>query len=527
MIMIKKSTALIAAMFVSGCQMTQQPDILVVNEQTPADFVAAQPNDVVNALTLDALNDQQIVEEAPVFDDVWERIRYQLSIPVPQNRAIVSERNYYAKHQSYLDRISKRGSPYLYYIVEEVEKREMPIELALLPIVESAFDPFGFSQRAASGIWQFMPETGERFKLKQNWWYDGRRDIVESTRAALDYLSYLHKTLEGDWLNAIAAYNSGEGRVLRAIQKNRQKHLPTDFWSLDLPKETTAYVPKLLALSDLLKRSDEFKVTWQPIVNAQVVDVVDVGSQIDLALAAEMAQMSITELYRLNPGFNRWATDPQGPHTLLLPLDIVAPFNEQLAKTDLKQRIRWQHYVVQKGDSLSVIAKKFDTSTQSIQTLNELSSNMIKVGQELLVPLSDANIDNEHLSKQMRLAAAPVKKQTVRYKVKKGDTLWDISNAHDVTIQQLANWNKMSADSILKLNQELVIHKSSQAAQPSRLEQSAKAITYKVRKGDSLARIASKFKVSVDDIVKWNKIDSKQYLQPGQKLKLNVDVTRT
>ncbi|MBE0363402.1 membrane-bound lytic murein transglycosylase D [Pseudoalteromonas ulvae UL12] len=526
--MIKKSTALVAALLVSGCQMTDEPHIVEINEQTPADYPAAQPYEVVNALTLDALSEQQAdLEELPVFDDVWERIRYQLSIPVPQNRPIVTERNYYNKHQRYLDRISKRASPYLYYIVEEVEKRQMPIELALLPIVESAFDPFGYSHRSASGIWQFMPETGERFNLKQNWWYDGRRDIVESTRAALDYLSYLHKTLEGDWLNAIAAYNSGEGRVSRAIQKNRKKHLPTDFWSLDLPKETTAYVPKLLALADLLKRQDEFKVKWDPIVNAQVVDVVDVGSQIDLALAAEMAGMNITELYRLNPGFNRWATDPDGPHTLLLPLDSIEQFSQQLAKTDHKQRIRWQHYTVQKGDSLSVIASRFDTSTQSIQTLNELDSHIIRVGQALLVPLSEGNIDNEQLTAKMRKATAPTKKQTVHYRVKKGDTLWDISNAHDVTIQQLANWNKLSANAILKLNQKLVIHKTLQDNQPSRLAQSARSITYKVRKGDSLARIASKFKVSVEDIVKWNKIDSQKYLQPGQKLKLNIDVKRT
>ena len=217
-----------------------------------ADLNHASPYDVT--IVRSSWQDEQ-PEVVPVFDDVWQRIRYQLSIEVPQNRPVVAERNYYQRHQAYLDRIAKRAEPYLHYIVEEVEKRNMPVEIALLPIVESAFDPFGYSHRSASGIWQFMPQTGERFNLKQNWWYDGRVDIVASTQAALDYLTYLHKTLEGEWLNAIAAYNSGEGRLLRAIRKNRKKHLPTDFWSLDLPRETTAYVPKLLALSDLLKRS--------------------------------------------------------------------------------------------------------------------------------------------------------------------------------------------------------------------------------------------------------------------------------
>ena len=274
--MNKSPLLLVLAMTLSGCQTLTT---LNTDSQNQAldQLEGASPNDISTALMMNAQYQQvnDIEEEAPVFDDVWERIRYQLSIDIPQNRPVVAERNYYARHQAYLNRISKRAEPYLHFIVEEIEKREMPIEIALLPIVESAFDPYGYSHRTASGIWQFMPATGERFDLKQNWWYDGRRDIVQSTRAALDYLSYLHKTLEGDWLNAIAAYNSGEGRLLRAIKKNRKKHLPTDFWSLDLPRETTAYVPKLLALADLLKRADDFNVSWKPIINAQVVEVVN------------------------------------------------------------------------------------------------------------------------------------------------------------------------------------------------------------------------------------------------------------
>ncbi len=522
MVMNKVSLTLALALALSGCQMSapkvpEEQDMLVNQAST---------EDVADALTFYAL-EEDVAEEAedapPVFDDVWERIRYQLSFEVPQNRPVVAERNYYARHQAYLDRIAKRANPYLYYIVEEVEKRGMPIELALLPIVESAFDPFGYSPQAASGIWQFVPETGERFNLKQNWWYDGRRDIVQSTRAALDYLSYLHKTLEGDWLNAIAAYNSGEGRVLKAIKKNRKKHLPTDFWSLDLPRETTAYVPKLLALADLLKRSDEFNVSWQKIVNAQVVESVPVGSQIDLAMAAEMADITISELYRLNPGFNRWATDPDGPHSLLLPADKIDGFKEKLAKTELKDRLRWQRYVVSKGDTLSVIAQKYDTTPGAIKTLNKLDSNIIRIGQALLVPLSDGALDNQNLSSQMRLAAnlkAPGKIRS--HTVKSGDTLWDISREYDVTVNQLVKWNRLRPNAVLKLGQKLEIH---QAAEPTaQLPSKDRTITYKVRRGDSLSRIASKFSVKITDIVKWNALEGTKYLQPGQKLKLKVEI---
>ena len=524
--MNKSPLILTLALALSGCQTltTLESDPQVAN-QANNKLEGASPNDINNALMVNAQYQQLDSDEqdAPVFDDVWERIRYQLSINVPQNRPVVTERNYYAKHQRYLDRISKRAEPYLHFIVEEVEKREMPIEIALLPIVESAFDPFGYSHRTASGIWQFMPQTGERFDLKQNWWYDGRRDIVQSTRAALDYLSYLHKTLEGDWLNAIAAYNSGEGRLMRAIKKNRKKHLPTDFWSLDLPRETTAYVPKLLALADLLKRSDEFNVSWKPIINAQVVEVVDVGSQIDLALAAEMADMTLTELYRLNPGFNRWATDPNGPHSLLLPIDKAQQFSEKLANTDIKNRLRWQRYVVKSGDSLSVIAKKFTTSTSAIRSLNKLNSNTIRIGQELLVPLTDGAINSEHLPKQMRMAANKTSRTKLSHTVKSGDTLWDISREYDVTMDELAKWNKLKKSAVLRLNQKLTVYKS-QNKTTSVPKSTNRTITYKVRRGDSLARIASKFNLTVSEIIKWNNLAGQKYLQPGQKLKLKVDV---
>ena len=522
--MNKSPLLLVLAMTLGGCQTLTTLNTDSQN-QAQNQLEGASPNDISTALMMNAQYQQvnDIEEEAPVFDDVWERIRYQLSIDIPQNRPVVAERNYYARHQAYLDRISKRAEPYLHFIVEEIEKREMPIEIALLPIVESAFDPYGYSHRTASGIWQFMPATGERFDLKQNWWYDGRRDIVQSTRAALDYLSYLHKTLEGDWLNAIAAYNSGEGRLLRAIKKNRKKHLPTDFWSLDLPRETTAYVPKLLALADLLKRADEFKVSWKPIINAQVVEVVNIESQIDLALAADMADMTLTELYRLNPGFNRWATDPDGPHFLLLPTDKVEQFTEKLTATAIKNRLRWQQYKVKRGDSLSVIADKFTTSISAIKSLNKLNSNVIRVGQQILVPLTNGKINSEHLPQQVRAAANKSLRTKLSHTVKSGDTLWDISREYDVTMSELAKWNKLKKNAVLRLNQKLVVYKS--ASQPKKSTSNTnRTITYKVRRGDSLARIASKFNLTVSDIIKWNNLAGQKYLQPGQKLKLKVDV---
>ncbi|GAA0286093.1 LysM peptidoglycan-binding domain-containing protein [Psychrosphaera haliotis] len=493
----------------------------------------ASPSEVVDALTLAALQPEvgsiDLDEEPMEFDDVWNRISYQLSIEIPQNRQVVTERNWYAKHPSYITRVAKRAEPFLHFIVEEIEKREMPIELALLPIVESAFDPFAYSHGRASGLWQFIPGTGNRFKLKQTWWYDGRRDVAASTRAALDYLSFLHKTLDGDWLNAIAAYNSGEGRVLRAIKRNRKRHLPTDFWSLDLPRETSAYVPKLLALSDLLKRSEEFKVSWYPIANEPAISVIDAKKQIDIAKAAELADMELNELHKMNPGYNQWATDPNGPHKFIVPIDKAESFKANLNALSDSERMAWTRYVVKSGDTLGGIAAKHKVSIAALRDINKIKGNMIRVKQALMVPTSSQAIDNYKLTADNRLVKTQNKKRgsstKETYIVKSGDTLWDISKAYKVNLRSLAKWNGMAPTDPLKPGKKLAIWTKT----PTSEKQNGvvRKVTYKVRNGDSLARIAQKFKVNVTDIAKWNKLDTKKYLQPGQALKLFVDVTRS
>lgn len=251
------------------------------------------------------------------------------------------------------------------------------------------------------------------------------------------------------------------------------------------------------------------------------------GSQIDLALAADMADLSLTELYRLNPGFNRWATAPEGPHQLLIPSDKADAFKEKLAQTPVKDRLRWQYYTVKRGDTLSVIANKFSTSSKTIQSLNKLDSHIIRVNQKLLVPLSDGKINSEHLPETVKLAANQSTSSKVTHTVQSGDTLWDISREYDVTVKQLANWNKLKTNSVLKLGQKLTVYQTKQADKPTGLVSTTRTITYKVRRGDSLARIASKFNLTVKEIVEWNNLAGQKYLQPGQKLKLKVDVKRT
>ncbi|GLX81105.1 lytic transglycosylase [Thalassotalea eurytherma] len=528
-------------MFLTGCQTTSFNTAEHDTEQEEVLVDIASPSEINQAILADptanvihpvadiefSLGDQDI----DVTNDIWQRIRLGLTFPIDENPRLQSQRNWYVKHPTYLDRVAKRAEPFLYYIVEELEKNDIPLEIALLPIVESAFDPFAYSHGRASGMWQFVPGTGKRFGMKQNWWYDGRRDVIASTEGAIAYLKYLHKFFDGDWLLALAAYNSGEGRVRRAMRNNARKNKPTDFWSLDLPKETRAYVPKLLALADIVKRPDEFGIKLYEIENQSVLTKVDIGSQLDLAKAAQLADLTLGELQRLNPGFNRWATDPDGPHYLLLPASKVDNFNTGLAKLTDKERLAWQRYKIKNGDSLIKIANKFDTNVHLIQQVNNIKGSQIRAGKYLLIPVATQSLDSYILSQDQRLATKQNRTRAgtkINYQVKSGDTLWDIANAHKVSSRSIAKWNGMAPKDYIKPGQTLVIWQKSTNNKHLETEKAVmRNITYRVRKGDSFSRIASKFNVSIKEIEQWNSISRKNYLQPGQMLKLSVDVTNS
>ena len=478
----------------------------------------------------DALEEIAQITETPevhaqaVVTDVWKRASNNFALSIPDNKRIDAQRKWYLKHPEYMARVVKRAKPFLYYITEEIEKRGMPMELVLLPIVESAFDPFAYSHGRAAGMWQFIPGTGKRFGMQQNWWYDGRRDVIASTKGALDYLTYLNNMFDGNWLHALAAYNSGEGRVLKAIKANKRAGKPTDFWNLNLPRETRAYVPKLLALADILKNKDSYAYAWPEVENVAVIEVVDIDSQVDLAFAAELAGMSLKELHGLNPGFNRWATSPEGPHRLVLPLNKAATFSQALAKIDQKERLNWVRHSVKAGDSLGKIAQQYHTTINVLKKVNELDSTMIRIGQALMVPVALQELDSYTLSQEQRLANLQNNsstKQKIRHIVKSGDTLWDIARKYNISTKQLAKWNGMAPGDTLRLGKTLIIWQKGAAKSGV-----TKKLTYTVKNGDSLSRIANKFNVKVSDIGKWNALNTKRYLQPGQKLNLYVDVTR-
>ncbi len=531
-------TPLLFSLTLSGC-LTQQAQIepeesVVVAQPQAAPVVQPEPVAVV-------LDPNQPAESCDGSHDMWSRIRdgFQL-VANHKHPRIQNDLDWYTRHTSYLVRMSERASPYLHLIVEEIERRGMPLEIALLPVVESAYQPFAYSHGRAAGLWQFVPGTGRRYKLSQTWWYDGRRDVTASTRAALDYLQYLHRFFDGDWLHALAAYNSGEGTVRRAIRRNNKKGKPTDYWSLDLPKETEGYVPKLLAISTLVANPTAHGAQLNSIADAPYLTSVDVGSQIDLDLAAELAGITLEQIYRYNPGFNRWATDPKGPHKLLVPLDKAEQFQNALAEYPEKERISWKRHKIKPGEVLGVIAENYRTNVDLIRKINRIKGNNIRAGKTLIIPVARKSLSRYRLSADQRLKNTQNRERDghrLEYQVREGDTLWDIAKKYSVGVQQLARWNGMAPRDPLRPGSKLVIWTRNELKKVSAInpatfvhpfeKTTTRRIGYTVRNGDSLARISDKFRVSIDSLKRWNKkLKGKKYLKPGERLTLYVDVKR-
>ena len=473
----------------------------------------------------------EIVPEIIPDLDLWQITVANYGLGNVVNARIDQHYNWYNSHKAYIHRVTTRASRYYHFMLHSALDQSLPAEIALLPIIESGFDPFAYSSGRASGAWQFIPSTGRSFGLKQNWWYDGRRDIVASTKAAHKYLLQLHKIFDGDWLLAIASYNGGQGTVLKAIKRNKKVGKPTDFWSLDLPNETMNYVPKLLAVARVISEQAGTN-NLNSIANKAYFNAIDVGSQIDLAQAAEMANITTDEMYRLNPAFNQWATDPQGPHRLLIPIAHLNTFNSNLAKLPSSKRVSWERYTIVPGDSLLRLANRYHVSVELLQTINNIDGSMIRAGKTLMIPIASKDAAAYTLSAAQRVIARQKQinqtqaSKRVEYKVKSGDSLWKIAKKYKVSIKQIASWNKLSSKSVLQIGDKLNIWpRSSSNKLPAAQRAIVKKLTYKVRSGDNLSVIAHRFSVTVKDIQKWNQ-SLKKYLQPGQQLSLFVNVTK-
>ena len=509
---------LLAILLNTGCTTiaTQQP-IAKVSETEP---VAPLSHAVVPAPEMSVPPEWLTIESTVVSlgeQDLFDRIRMGFSLDDSDyHAAIDDEEAAFAKHPAYLDRAFRRGERYLYYIVTELESRHMPLELALLPIVESAFNPVALSSAQASGLWQFIPSTGLRFGLKQTNYYDGRRDIVASTRAALDYLQFLCNEFNGDWLLAIAAYNTGEANVARAIKRNEAKGLPTDFFSLDLAKETEAYVPKLLAMRRIVADPAKHGLEFGTMENEPYFVKVEVNGQIDLAVAASLADMTQQDFLAINPGFKHRYTDPNGTHQLLIPVANEQSFLEKLASLPNEKRIPVVFYRVRSGDTITKIAQRYGMSADELRALNNLKTKTVKPGQEIMLrgtasyntALNTTRTEPVKSSTNSRTASS-----NKTHTVGKGETLWSIATRYGVDPTVLAATNHIKKNAI-QVGQKLKITSSV----ASNKAPATKTITYVVRTGDTLSEIADQFRVSVKQIMTWNQLRNSSPLKKGQRL---------
>ncbi len=467
-------------------------------------------------------------EAGQAVADVLAQLPAGFVLPYRDTRTVAQEFDWLMRNPDYLERVFRRAQPYMPHILEQLRARGMPLELALLPVVESAYDPFAYSHGQAAGLWQFIPATASRFGIDQNWWYDGRRDLLDSTRAALDYLERLHEIFDGDWLLAIAAYNSGEGKVRRAL---RRAGPDASFWELALPRETRMYVPRLLALSRIVSAPGDFGVVLPPVADTVQFAVVDTGGQLDLALAAELAGVGVDTLYRFNPGLNRWATPPEGPHRLLLPVAHASQLRQGLAGLPENERLSWKRYRIAPGDTLSTIAASHRITVASLRGANRLGGTTIRAGDYLLIPTASRAASAYTLSAESRQAATLARSpDALEYTVRPGDSLWTIARRHDVGVRELAAWNAMAPRDTLRVGRTLVIRGGKHTAGVTAAltpPETQRRIHYVVRRGDSLARISSKFSVTISQLKRWNRTVAQQkYLYPGQRLVMYIDVRR-
>jgi peptidoglycan lytic transglycosylase D len=535
--------ALLSAALVALAACAARPPMRPQPEQAIAPPPAATPSPPAEAPPPAAAPAPQPAAVPPPaqYADLFARIRAGFVLQDPDESAIDRQLDWYASNPDYLQRAFGRSDMYLYYIVTQLEERHMPLELALLPVIESAFQPYAYSRARAAGLWQFIPGTGSRFGLKQDWWYDGRRDVVASSNAALDYLQALHDEFNGDWLLAVAAYNCGELAVEHAVQVNQAEGRPIDFWHLRLPRETEAYVPKLLAMKRLVEDPAKYGLVFTAIPNQPYFERVPTDGQINLQVAAQIAGITADEVYDLNPAFHRWATDPTGPFYLLMPVDASPVFDQNVADLTPDERMGIEHYDVRRHDTVYSIARHFKTSAEILRKLNTLPSGRLTVGTELEVPATVYV-----LPENVKLAAERVdgrsrwtrhfRFQVVR--VRRGDSLWAIARRNRMNVHTLARLNGLTPGQTLHPGQRLRLvsggapvsryrrhrrhHSSYYATSYSSTEGSARRVVYTVRSGDTLWRIARLFQVRVAQILAWNAMSSRTHILAGQKLTIRV-----
>jgi len=523
------------SLIVAGCSETQKAPVSV-NDQLPEYdqdiYYATHPRPKLT------FGNQKHKSASTQHDTVWDRLLSLYSLPEIDNERIDRAISWYLQHPASLAIIQQRAEPYLHHILDEVEAKNIPGELALLPVVESAFIPNAYSHADASGLWQFIPSTGEEYGLQQNAWYDGRRDVYASTKAATSYLKELSENFDGDWLLALASYNCGKNRVKKSIEKNEYRNLPTDYWSLDLPGETEDYVPKLLAIAKIFANAEQYNIHLQHIPNKPYFEVVDIKAPLDLRKAAQLANTPFDKFIKLNPGFNRSCTAPQGPHRLLVPVEQAQSFKKNLAMLPFDERVNLDIFnedrvAAVKHDELKLaqLRQNDERDSQVRRDMTESDERISQVRHEPAKPVKSRHDDEKILQARhevekavkTRHEEAPVVIST-KYKVKAGENLASIASRNHTTIKSIREANHLTGSTVRsgmflqipskatnKHDSNLLLAKASKI-------KTVNSQIYAVKKGDTFWNISQRFSVSPKELAEWNKITLKTALVPGRKL---------
>ncbi len=394
--------------------------------------------------------------------DVWDVLRSEFKMSHETERPEVQEQiRWIQAHPGFVIKVCEKGEPYFYHVIRRIQAMNLPGELALLPMIESAYDPFAYSKVGAAGLWQLMPLTATQLGVNQDWWFDGRRSINHSTDAALTHLTHLSKVFNGNWIFSIAAYDAGEGAISRAAKAYDPTGNSVSFWNLTVPRETQIYVPRFLALAEVMSNPEAYNIKIPSQPYRPFFEVVNIGSQIDLNHAARLAGITYKELIKLNPGYNRWATTPYAPFDLLIPVEKVTQFYFNLGHFPRERRVSWVKHIVLPTDSLQGIARQYHTTVTLIKQLNQLSKNDIRPNQMLLIPSTKNTpvLPFHEVSKAKFLNITPIKSKEYKviHIVQPRDTYKTIEQLYKITIPDLLRWNNLVKEEPLTKGQQLVI----------------------------------------------------------------------
>ena len=460
------------------------------------------------------LNDIDIGIEANVieisttqpYQDVWDFIKQNNT---SQNTNILNDQvlaymNMHLKDLDKFDEYLNDSYYFLYFVIQELEKNNLPLELAILPYIESNYDPFSISSSGAVGIWQFMPRTGRLYQLDKSWWNEDRHDPFRSTEAAVKYLKYLYQRFDQNIYHTLAAYNAGPSLLDRRINQNKRRGMDTDFWSLNVPVQTKNYVPKYIALRELILNSDNYGIKLPQIPYEPVVKKISIPGQVEVLTLSEYLDIKPELLYKLNAGYTKWASAPEDESVFYIPSEKYILFENEDNPFKNSNQINWISHIVQSGDSLWSLASKYDTEVKIIKKINYLNNDLLSINDTLLIPLSKSK-SNNFIPYEM-------------YIVSEGDTLWSIAKEYNIEIRDLSRMNSIDENSYLQLGQQLSIGNKNIHRN---MESKKRTILYSVKQGDNLFKISELFDVSIRSIEEINNFKNTT-LMPGQIIKVAI-----